>query len=142
MGTRMKTKVILLNGQLINVGDWDYCIMERDVIDVDGVVTLRGDWDYKPDADGEPTNPIPPHAIQRVDCKITNPLPEGAVEAYEEIVVTAKGRITLKSDYRTQRADAYPAITEQLDALWKGGEAAEAMAEAIAQIKRDIPKPR
>lgn len=43
-------------------------------------------------------------------------------------------------DYRESRAMAYPPIAEQLDALWKGGEALEAMRQQIMAVKKRFPK--
>ncbi len=40
-----------------------------------------------------------------------------------------------------QRAKAYPAIGDQLDAMWKGGEESAAMFDAIMAIKTQFPKP-
>lgn len=44
-------------------------------------------------------------------------------------------------DYYALRRAEYPALGEQLDALWKGGEAAAAMTARIAEIKAKYPKP-
>lgn len=44
-------------------------------------------------------------------------------------------------DYYAKRRAEYPALGDQLDALWKGGEAAAAMATKIAEIKAKYPKP-
>jgi hypothetical protein len=44
-------------------------------------------------------------------------------------------------DYYVLRARKYPPIAEQLDAFWKGGTAAEAMAETIAAVKDQYPPP-
>lgn len=43
--------------------------------------------------------------------------------------------------YRLQRAPEYPSITDQLDALWKGGEAAAEMLAKIQAVKDKYPKP-
>lgn len=42
--------------------------------------------------------------------------------------------------YREKRARAYPPITDQLDAYWKGGEEAEAMRAKILAVKAEFPK--
>lgn len=42
--------------------------------------------------------------------------------------------------YSETRAAAYPAITDQLDAIWKGGLAMAAMRERIADVKKQFPK--
>ena len=44
-------------------------------------------------------------------------------------------------DYYARRRAEYPALGEQLDALWKGGDAAAAMAAKILEIKSKYPKP-
>ena len=43
-------------------------------------------------------------------------------------------------DYYAKRRAEYPAMGEQLDAMWKGGEAADAMLAKIAEIKAKYPK--
>jgi len=43
--------------------------------------------------------------------------------------------------YRELRAAAYPPITDQLDAIWKGGDAHAAMLETILAVKSEYPKP-
>ena len=43
--------------------------------------------------------------------------------------------------YQRDRAAEYPAIGDQLDALWKGGEAAQAMLEQVMAVKSRHPKP-
>lgn len=43
--------------------------------------------------------------------------------------------------YRYQREPEYPSIGDQLDALWKGGEAADKMKAKIQAVKEKYPKP-
>lgn len=43
--------------------------------------------------------------------------------------------------YAQQRAIEYPPIGDQLDALWKGGEAATQMLAQVQAIKAKYPKP-
>lgn len=43
--------------------------------------------------------------------------------------------------YRDFRAAAYPPVGDQLDAMWKGGEAEAAMKETIMTVKAEYPKP-
>ena len=43
--------------------------------------------------------------------------------------------------YKLVRKDAYPEVGEQLDALWKGGDAAAARKVIINKVKSDNPKP-
>ena len=43
--------------------------------------------------------------------------------------------------YKKVRRAAYPEIGDQLDALWKGGDAATAMKTIVNKVKSDNPKP-
>lgn len=45
-----------------------------------------------------------------------------------------------RKSYRERRASAYPSIGDQLDALWKGGIAAEEMLARINNVKSTYPK--
>ena len=69
------------------------------------------------------------------------PLPENAVAADVELATTALGSVVLASDYEALRYDEYPPLRDQLDALWKGGEAATHMASLVQAIKDKYPKP-
>lgn len=42
--------------------------------------------------------------------------------------------------YKAQRAQEYPSIGDQLDALWKGGAEAEAMLAKVQAVKQKYPK--
>jgi hypothetical protein len=42
--------------------------------------------------------------------------------------------------YKTQRAAEYPTIGDQLDALWKGGDAAAEMLAKVQAVKNKYPK--
>ena len=44
-------------------------------------------------------------------------------------------------EYERQRVSEYPPIGDQLDALWKGGDAAEAMLAKVQAVKTKYPKP-
>ena len=43
--------------------------------------------------------------------------------------------------YKQARRTAYPEIGDQLDALWKGGDAQAAMKVIVNKVKSDNPKP-
>ena len=43
--------------------------------------------------------------------------------------------------YKDVRRAAYPEIGDQLDALWKGGDAQSAMKVVVDKVKSDFPKP-
>jgi len=121
------SKVIVRNGVIINNGDWDYRLY--DIEHVGNPYTGDGDapedWDYQV-------------TIER--DVIGNPMPEGAIEMSVEPTVTAKGRMVLSSDWFSLREDAYPPLKDQLDAMWKGGEAAQDMAALVQSIKDRYPK--
>ena len=42
--------------------------------------------------------------------------------------------------YRFERSIEYPSIGDQLDALWKGGDAATAMLAKVQEVKAKYPK--
>jgi hypothetical protein len=44
-------------------------------------------------------------------------------------------------EYQRQRKPEYPSITDQLDAIWKGGDAYDAMLAKVMAIKDKYPKP-
>jgi len=59
---------------------------------------------------------------------------------YEEIArIEAEIAAT---QYQRQRASEYPPIGDQLDALWKGGEAATEMLTKVQAVKNKYPKPQ
>jgi hypothetical protein len=74
------------------------------------VVTIRGDIAY--DADGNEVA-----------------YDKSAVQAYVDAHA-----------YIAKRAAEYPAIGDQLDALWKGGEAAAEMLAKVQAVKSKFPK--
>jgi hypothetical protein len=51
-------------------------------------------------------------------------------------------KFKVKQDYRDLRRGEYPDIRDQLDALWKGGEALEAMRQQIVAVKEKYKKPK
>jgi hypothetical protein len=50
-------------------------------------------------------------------------------------------KLKVKTDYRALRLKDYPAISEQLDAVWKGGSDLEKMREQVLAVKAKYPKP-
>jgi hypothetical protein len=63
---------------------------------------------------------------------------EGNQVVYDEAAVQAEIN---SNTYKAQRAAAYPSIGDQLDALWKGGEAAAEMLARVQAVKTEYPKP-
>jgi methyl coenzyme M reductase subunit C-like uncharacterized protein (methanogenesis marker protein 7) len=61
---------------------------------------------------------------------------EGNPVVYDEAVVQAEMNANV---YKTQRAQAYPTIADQLDLLYHGG--MDAWKAAIEAIKLEYPKP-
>jgi hypothetical protein len=45
-----------------------------------------------------------------------------------------------KTQYQRDRAKEYPSIGDQLDALWKGGDAATSMLAQVQAVKAKYPK--
>ena len=45
------------------------------------------------------------------------------------------------NEYQRKRAAEYPPIGDQLDALWKGGDAAAEMLAKVQAVKTKYPKP-
>jgi hypothetical protein len=45
-----------------------------------------------------------------------------------------------RTQYQRQRAPEYPSITDQLDAIWKGGDAYDAMLAKVMAVKNKYPK--
>lgn len=95
------TKVYTLDGNIINVGDWDLQIVSEQIIGrpfPGPLTTPPDDWDYQ---------------ISFVDW-VTNPLPEGAIEEDIEIYYDSKGSIQRLSD--KERLDALELAAETLKA--------------------------
>jgi hypothetical protein len=62
----------------------------------------------------------------------TKPTPEEILEEVER---------QKAEQYKELRSAEYPSIGDQLDALWKGGQAAEEMLAIVQSIKNKYPKP-
>jgi hypothetical protein len=61
----------------------------------------------------------------------------GNVVAYDKAAVEAHAA---SKEYITKRAAEYPTIGDQLDALWKGGDAATEMLALVQAVKNKYPK--
>lgn len=70
-------------------------------------------------------------------------LDENTTAPTESEIEAELARLQAKYDaaeYQRQRAAEYPPITEQLDALWKGGNAAAEMLAKVQAVKNKYPK--
>jgi len=62
----------------------------------------------------------------------------------DEVIIAEQQRlysVLMLDDVRQKRAPEYPSIGDQLDALWKGGEAAAEMLAKVQAVKAKYPKP-
>jgi hypothetical protein len=69
--------------------------------------------------------------------------PEQTKPSQQEVETEAR-RLQAEFDskeYQRQRAPNYPPIGDQLDALWKGGDAAAEMLARVQAVKAQYPKP-
>jgi len=62
---------------------------------------------------------------------------DGNEVAYDKAAVEAHAA---SKEYITKRAAEYPSIGDQLDALWKGGDAAAEMLAKVQAVKNKYPK--
>jgi hypothetical protein len=66
---------------------------------------------------------------------------EEAARDAEEAAFAAEQAALEATEYQRQRAAEYPPIGDQLDALWKGGDAAAEMLAQVQAVKAKYPKP-
>ena len=66
---------------------------------------------------------------------------ELAVIAQAKAIQDAENIELGKTQYQRDRAAEYPPIGDQLDALWKGGEASTTMLAQVQAVKAKYPKP-
>jgi hypothetical protein len=76
------------------------------------------------------------HFLDLVDHEYL--LPAGSVQITDEEAEALRPVYT--STYAEKRAAEYPPIGDQLDALWKGGEAAAEMLAMVQAVKAKYPK--
>ena len=66
-----------------------------------------------------------------------------AYDANEQVVsydLPAAKALVAANAYKEQRVQEYPTIGDQLDALWKGGDAAAEMLAKVQAVKSKYPK--
>jgi hypothetical protein len=78
--------------------------------------------------------------ITWLDKKTTIPS-KGAIENEIERLQKERDDYEKANAYKSKRAAEYPSIGDQLDALWKGGAAAQQMLAKVQEVKAKYPKP-
>lgn len=82
-------------------------------------------------------------AIFQLNPSIVTIRGDVAYDANEQVVsydLAAAEALVAAEAYKQQRASEYPAIGDQLDALWKGGDAAAEMLAKVQAVKSKYPK--
>jgi len=91
---------------------------------------------------GDPDNPL--HLSTMVANAVSGGISESDIEVgYADDDVVAewiKTQDDAAMNYADKRRRSYPPIGDQLDALWKGGDDAEAMKAIVNKVKSDNPK--
>ena len=60
---------------------------------------------------------------------------------YDKSTADSDDAALVANAYKDVRRTAYPEVGDQLDALWKGGDAQAAMKVLVDKVKSDNPKP-
>ena len=60
---------------------------------------------------------------------------------YDKSTADSDDAALVATQYQRKRQPLYPPIGDQLDALWKGGDAQAAMKVLVDKVKSDNPKP-
>ena len=66
---------------------------------------------------------------------------EEARDVEEAAEISKQADYVTNHKYKDDRRHTYPTIGDQLDALWKGGDAEAAMKVIVNKVKSDNPKP-
>ena len=69
------------------------------------------------------------------------PMTAEEIAEAEARVNSPEYKMFIATEYQRQRAAEYPPIGDQLDALWKGGDAAADMLAQVQAVKAKYPKP-
>lgn len=76
--------------------------------------------------------------VNSVEVPFT-PEEEAELDAIEAAGLLRQAELA-RTKYQRDRAAEYPSIGDQLDALWKGGDAATAMLAQVQAVKNKYPK--
>lgn len=82
-------------------------------------------------------------AIYKLYPQVTHTHDDIAYDAQDNVVEYDLAAVTAHAaskEYITKRASEYPTIGDQLDALWKGGDAAATMLATVQAVKNKYPK--
>ena len=82
-------------------------------------------------------------AIRALNSSIVTIRGDIAYDAQDNVVEYDRAAVQAHIDanaYKQQRAKEYPSIGDQLDALWKGGDAAAEMLAKVQAVKNKYPK--
>lgn len=116
-------KIIKLNGEVINIGEWDYKLHP---VNDPTLFTQERVGEIKKGND-----PLYRYyESTKMVMEVGNPLPEGAVEDEAEITVAEDGGRYVSTDYRGLRR--YDTVEDQLDYIFHNG---------IDAWKRDMIQP-
>ena len=83
-------------------------------------------------------------AIRKLNSSVITIVGDVAYDANGNEVAYDKSAVQAYVDahaYIAKRASEYPPIGDQLDALWKGGDAAAEMLTKVQAVKTKYPKP-
>lgn len=83
----------------------------------------------------------PDNSLHFIEPEFAHLLPAGSVPITEDEAEIIRIAAIVPPTYSQLRAAAYPAIGDQLDAIWKGGEAEVEMLTQILAVKTRYPKP-
>ena len=85
-----------------------------------------------------------PSAIYKLNPSVVRTVGDIAYDAAGNEVTYDKAAVdayVAAHAYIAKRASEYPSIGDQLDALWKGGDAAAEMLAKVQAVKTKYPKP-
>jgi hypothetical protein len=92
-------------------------------------------------------NSLAPDAVWSMDAEdydkltwLSIDIPKPTKEEVTQEVARLQAEYDAK-EYQRQRVPEYPSIGDQLDAIWKGGDAYDAMLAKVMAIKDKYPKP-
>jgi hypothetical protein len=76
------------------------------------------------------------YAVENLSIRV----PEGAIQITQEEAEAIIASNVVPLTYAQKRVAEYPAIGDQLDALWKGGDAQTEMLAKVMAVKAKYPK--